>query len=337
MNTDKTHAAPVSEQTLVSIVVTTYNGEKYLAEQLNSIINQTHKHLEIIVCDDASSDNTVGVIKEYAARDNRIVPLVHEINIGLHANLESGLKMARGGYIAISDQDDVWRMDKIEKLLTCIGNKLAAFSDSELIDDSGRLLGKTVLGINRVKDVAQSAETRNLLHRNIVSGHTLLFHKSLLGYALPFFNDVMFDHHLAITASVSRNLLYFPEPLVKHRIHNSNSTNAGLVNKKPSSRKNNADRRQQQFIAMQAKLKILLRAVSATNMIQISDTESFRTLEKSLKRLVDVIAMGRAEVFNIRLFFAFVLFDSRYHYFGLKLCFRLCKGSGWYNFMSWRN
>lgn len=209
--------------------MTTYNGEKYLTRQLDTIIGQTHHNLEVIVCDDSSSDQTNQIIEQYVAKDKRIFSVCQNKNVGLHANLEVGLRMAKGDYIAISDQDDIWRSDKIEKLLSCIGDNIAAFSDSELIDADGNQLGKTILQSIRVRDVFKAIQPLNLTRQNVVSGHALLFHRSLLSYTLPFCPDLIFDHHLGIIASVRGGLAYYPEPLVQHRIHGDNHTNNGIL------------------------------------------------------------------------------------------------------------
>src|SRR3990172_731979 len=113
---------------LVSIVMATYNGEKYLRQQLDSILEQTCQHFELIVVDDASTDETLSILNEYAASDDRIHVYPAEKNMGLVANFERGLKLAKGEFIALSDQDDIFRNDKIELLL----NALKAHPDRDL-------------------------------------------------------------------------------------------------------------------------------------------------------------------------------------------------------------
>ena len=103
---------------LVSIVMATYNGEKYLLRQLDSILQQTYQHIELIVVDDASTDGTLSILEEYAALDDRIHVFPAEMNLGLVANFERGLRLAKVDFIALSDQDDIFRKDKIEILLT---------------------------------------------------------------------------------------------------------------------------------------------------------------------------------------------------------------------------
>lgn len=103
----------------VSVVMATYNGEKYIKAQLDSLYNQTYTDYELIILDDCSKDNTVKIIKEYIQKrelsDWRI--FMNEENIGWRKNFIEGLKRARGEYIFFADQDDIWIKDKIEKIV----------------------------------------------------------------------------------------------------------------------------------------------------------------------------------------------------------------------------
>lgn len=149
----------------VSIVVTTYNGAKYLAAQLDSILAQTHHELEILISDDASTDDTWAVAQHYAEKDTRIQLFRHEKNVGLHANLNAALAKASGEYIAISDQDDIWLPHKIEKQLSLLGGAVGVYSDSALIDTQGQSLGKTLFQTLNIKPNADSARTVPLFLR----------------------------------------------------------------------------------------------------------------------------------------------------------------------------
>lgn len=188
-------------QPLVSIVITSYNGDKYLAEQLESIIGQTYPSLEIIISDDASTDDTWAIAQRYATQDARIVLVRHEKNVGLHANLGGALERANGEFIAISDQDDIWRPDKIEKQLALLNGAVGVYSDSALIDAKGNSLGFTLFQSLNISPGPDISRTVPLFFKNAVSGHALLFHRSLLSMVLPFTDDFIFDHQLALAAS----------------------------------------------------------------------------------------------------------------------------------------
>src|ERR1700754_726282 len=120
----------MDEELLVSIALCTYNGEKYISQQLDSILRQTHRNLEIIIVDDCSADNTFNIVKRYSILDSRIKCFRNEVNIGFNKNFEKAIKLATGDYIAISDQDDIWLPGKVELLLNNIGDNWLIFSNS---------------------------------------------------------------------------------------------------------------------------------------------------------------------------------------------------------------
>ena len=107
----------MNEFPLVSVVLGTYNGEVYLQEQLRSVLAQTYPALEIIAIDDGSSDRTVDILREFAARDPRIRVVVNERNLGFIRNFEKGCRLAAGKFIALCDQDDYWFPEKITKMV----------------------------------------------------------------------------------------------------------------------------------------------------------------------------------------------------------------------------
>ena len=109
---------------MISIAMATYNGEKYLAEQLDSILAQTVQDFELIVCDDCSSDSTAEILSRYAEKDSRIKIFVNEKNLGFVKNFEKAVSLCSGEYIALSDQDDVWFAGHLEILLRNIKDKI---------------------------------------------------------------------------------------------------------------------------------------------------------------------------------------------------------------------
>src|SRR4051812_31015555 len=98
---------------LVSIVMATFNGARFLQQQLQTITEQTYRELEIIICDDASTDDTRSIIQAFALKDPRIRWIFNETNLGINKNFEQGFREAKGAFIAIADQDDVWKTEKI--------------------------------------------------------------------------------------------------------------------------------------------------------------------------------------------------------------------------------
>ena len=106
----------------VSVIMTTYNGEKYLREQIDSIISQTYPIYELIIQDDGSTDNTVSIARDYAKSNPAVKVFVNEKNLGLNQNFKTAVMRATGDFVAISDQDDVWYPQKIERQIAAIGS-----------------------------------------------------------------------------------------------------------------------------------------------------------------------------------------------------------------------
>ena len=128
----------------ISVVMATYNGEKYIKEQMESILAQSLQYFEFIICDDCSTDSTVQILNEYAARDKRIKVFVNEHNLGFKKNFEKAISFCSGDYIALSDQDDIWTKDHLEKLFSIIGNHSLACGNALMVDENGNSLGKNL-------------------------------------------------------------------------------------------------------------------------------------------------------------------------------------------------
>ena len=101
---------------MISVAMATYNGEKFIREQLDSILAQTITDWELIVCDDVSTDSTIAILEEYANKDGRIQIHKNKVNLGFKRNFEKAISLCSGDYIALCDQDDIWKHDKVEKM-----------------------------------------------------------------------------------------------------------------------------------------------------------------------------------------------------------------------------
>lgn len=133
----------MSAAKMISIAMATYNGEKYLREQLDSILAQTVQDFELIVCDDCSTDLTMQILNEYAERDSRIKVFENEENLGFKKNFEKVIGLCSGNYIALSDQDDIWLPEHLEVLYKNIGEKSTSWGNSLLIDSNGNCAEET--------------------------------------------------------------------------------------------------------------------------------------------------------------------------------------------------
>jgi glycosyltransferase involved in cell wall biosynthesis len=217
----------------VSVVLGTYNGETYLREQLDSIFAQTHFPQEIIAIDDCSSDGTVAILHEYAARTPLMTVVVNEQNLGFIRNFEKGCSLAKGRWIALCDQDDYWMPEKIEKMVEAIGNRFdMVYCDSQLCDEKLQPLG------NRISDLVHYQsfdDPRQLCVFSRMYGHATLITRFLFERSRPFLKEVPHDGWLAYHATIYGGVGYLPEVLVKYRQHAGNVFGVvGRKKKKPT-------------------------------------------------------------------------------------------------------
>lgn len=196
----------------VSVVMCTYNGAKYLREQLDSILAQTRPADEIIVQDDRSTDGTYDILLEYARRYPFIHVYRNEVQKGINANFFSVMARATGDYIAISDQDDIWEPDKTERQLAAIGDCLLcagqsrSFSTSDIpIETDMRLPNYSLL---------------RLLYVAGFAGHTILMSRDMLKL-IPDVQGIctcrLYDVILAMVAASYNSIAFINGVLVNHR------------------------------------------------------------------------------------------------------------------------
>ncbi|MGN3974600.1 glycosyltransferase [Tsuneonella sp. SYSU-LHT278] len=206
----------------ISILLPTFNGARYLRAQLDSIVAQTFGDWELLAIDDGSSDDTVAILREYAARDPRITLLPSEGNRRQKARLVELLRLARGKWIAISDQDDIWAADKLERLVAAIGDAALAFGRSDLIDSDGRPFGRDLL---RVLRSSRRPDDRLLtIFRPQISGHAMIAVRDVMPESV-FASDEPFDWLIGLLAEFSRGIVYDHQAVVQHRLHAANSHN----------------------------------------------------------------------------------------------------------------
>lgn len=202
---------------LVSIALCTYNGARFLRQQLESIINQSYKNLEIVIVDDCSSDNSAEIIAGYAGHDSRIRFFQNETNLGFNKNFEKAIRLTSGDFIAISDQDDIWEADKIEVLLENIGDNWLIFSNSALIDDDGKALNRTLL-----RDFSlERCNYMGFLFQNFVTGHSILIRRELLSYILPIPSKSFYDWWIGFIAVYEGKAIFIDRILTQYRVHSS--------------------------------------------------------------------------------------------------------------------
>jgi glycosyltransferase involved in cell wall biosynthesis len=218
--------------TSVAVVVATYNGATYLLAQLESIALQTHKPAQIIIVDDASSDDTVRIANKFATEHPNVLVVQNETRLGYIKNFEKGMLLATASYVALSDQDDIWVPHKLETLLANIGGQMLAYSDSELIDAEGQLLNQKMSTIKN-----QLAYHTPIMYAigAWAPGHAMLFKKELIEKAAPFPTLVTHDFWLGFVATCYGTVVYVNEPLVHYRQHAQNAIGADTTKNKTAS------------------------------------------------------------------------------------------------------
>jgi glycosyltransferase involved in cell wall biosynthesis len=202
-----------------------YQGEKYLAIQLESLLAQDYPNLEFICVDDASSDATWQMLEKYAALDSRVNIHKNATNLGYRKTFEKGINLAKGELIALSDQDDYWVPFKISKLAKAIGNASLIYADSDIVDASGAFNGQKMSDIKR-----QIAYSSPLMYTfgAWAPGHSMLFKRDLLAFAFPTVEFVTHDYLIGFAATCAEGIAYFPESLVHYRQHATNTIGANL-------------------------------------------------------------------------------------------------------------
>ncbi|MCC2625480.1 MAG: glycosyltransferase family 2 protein [Burkholderiales bacterium] len=211
---------------LISIAMATYNGGLYIANQLNSIIGQTYKNIEIIIVDDCSGDDTINIISDYQKLHSNIRLIKNPSNQGAVKTFAHAMSLCRGDFIALADQDDIWFSDKLERLLDNIGDNLLIHSDAILVDNNMQPLAISNMA-NTNKDMHKTEFIDYLISPN-VTGCTTLFPRKLVDLALPIPDRFyIHDHYLALIASFYGRVKYLDEPLVYYRQHGKNSIGAG--------------------------------------------------------------------------------------------------------------
>ena len=207
---------------LVSIALCTYNGAAYISEQLDTLVNQSYPNCEIVVVDDCSKDNTIKILREYAEKYPQISVHSNTENLGYTRNFEKAIRLCKGEYIALCDQDDIWDKNKISTMVELIGDNILAYHDSEFVDELGDPINKK---LSDLKNCYSGSDSRIFLFENCVLGHATIFKKELLNFMEHFNDTVIHDRWLAYVGTNNGSILFIDQPLVKYRQHVNANTN----------------------------------------------------------------------------------------------------------------
>jgi len=222
----------------ISIALCTYNGEKFLGEQLDSILGQSLLPDELVICDDGSVDSTLEILEAFRSRAAFPVRIHRNgANLGSTKNFEQAISLCSGEVIALCDQDDVWKPHKLERLAATLEEHPAAgyaFSDAELVDENlqplGRRLWESVRFSGDIKELfLQGAQFRCLIRQHVVTGATMAFRAPVGRLAMPFPEQgtLIHDGWIALVGSATGALgVPVEEPLVAYRQHTNQQIGA---------------------------------------------------------------------------------------------------------------
>ncbi len=213
---------------LISIVVTSYNYQKYLKDTINSIISQSYTNWEMIVVDDASTDSSVDIIKEFVKSDNRIKLIENDVNLGLSKSMEKGVKSASGEWIAFLESDDLWKENHLKKITeiiekypqtTLIFNDVEPFGDKDSIRRKEEYLNKNRTFLKQKTFPANMFFDLGAVNLIPTFSCICADKKKLLecGFDTPI--DKFLDWWLYVHLARKNDFYYIPEKLTKWQLH----------------------------------------------------------------------------------------------------------------------
>lgn len=209
---------------MISVCMATYNGEKYILSQIQSILRQLHDEDEIIISDDSSSDNTLKIVREI--NDARIKIYIHDRDHGYTRNFENALSKASGDIIFLSDQDDEWFPNKVEKTMQVLQSADFTVSDCITVDENNEVIDQS-----RFKTFNIKKGFWRLMIKTRYLGCCMAFRRNVLNAALPFPSNSFYIEHDLWLASVAEcffRVELIDEPLIWYKRHKGNVSDAGF-------------------------------------------------------------------------------------------------------------
>lgn len=211
----------------LSVALCTYNGGKFIEQQINSILSQSIKVDEIIICDDQSTDTTISILKRLQSNNPSIKVIENEVNLRSTKNFEKAISLTTGDYIFLSDQDDLWKSDKVEKTLKVFNQNPTAegvFSNGELINENNTVFTHKTIWDSVFfleKDLKKPIDFFDIIAKNgnIVTGATLCIKKEIKSFIIPISEENLHDEWIACLLAFRNTLFYSTENLISYRIH----------------------------------------------------------------------------------------------------------------------
>lgn len=220
----------------ISVAMCTFNGSRFLPEQLQSIALQERLPDELVICDDGSTDGSVGIIADFARKiPFPVRALRNDKNLGSTKNFELAISLCQGSVIALADQDDVWyqhKLKRIEEVFSGADAPVAVFSDADLVDNDSKPLGQNLwdsflFGPREQRRFANGEALKILVKHPVVTGATMAFRKEFRDLLLPIPANHVHDSWIAFLLAASGMFAPISEPLMQYRRHASQQVGPG--------------------------------------------------------------------------------------------------------------
>ena len=292
----------------IDILLATYNGEKFVKEQIESILNQTFENFNLIISDDASTDNTLNILEEYEKKDTRIKVFKKEKNEGLIANFEFLLKNVTSDYFMFSDQDDIWKKDKIEKSINKLKeeNSGLVYTDLEIVDENLNVIYPSYWKYKKIYNkIIKYNNFEALYLNNFVTGCTILAKSKYIKNILPLPRNskfVLHDYWTALIISAKDKISYVEEPTIQYRQHKDNRVG--------SSRKSDQLENFEDLRNLFIKVKIEHFEVFKENIKSIKTKEISKNTNEALKYFKNLKKVKYINLKNWNLFFKLYKYEE---------------------------
>lgn len=207
----------------ISVVLASYNGAAFISEQLHSLLTELGNDDEIIVADDASSDNTIEVVNRFV--DPRVKVFRFDKRVGYQKNFERAVNVSRGRFIFFSDQDDFCLPERVSASLNALKDCDCVCGDAILVDGAMQPLAPSFFGLRG----SRSFTALGLFLRPSVIGATMACRRSFVAGALPFPEGVSHDHWLSVLAASQGKLTVVHMPFILYRRHAGAASPTGMT------------------------------------------------------------------------------------------------------------
>jgi len=208
---------------MISVCVATYNGEKYIQEQIDSILANISSDDELVISDDGSTDNTLNIIKTYCFK-NKNIKVLNGPKLGVVKNFENAIKNSSGDIIFLSDQDDIWCDNKVEVIKEVFKKDKSCsmvVHDAEVVDDRGKIIFSSFFSFRNSRE----GLLKNI-YKNSYIGCCMAFKREVFDLSYPFASNLpMHDWWLGLVADLKFKSVFINDKLIKYRRHRNNVSN----------------------------------------------------------------------------------------------------------------